>query len=488
MATPHKNSNFKFSAIAHVLFVSTPFFFFFLRFEPELTQSNLQPTGKNTPERAMAQSTRIPPLEEDFPFEITSHIIPVTPFREYPHAIIDEKKGVYLAVKQYTPLEKHNGPESTSTSDPITIIATTGIGFIKELYEPYFVELLHRTRKANVRIRSIWIADMFNLGESAVANWENLGCDATWVDHSRDLWCMINHFRAQMPKPIIGLGHSVGCSQLLFLSSWHPTLFHSFVFVEPGLDPDYGRNITFPWVYRMLHRKDGWGERSEAEIKALRAQGADAWTEEAKERMRRYGVFQPGGKNGDWALTVAKDQVACLAFRLNPGMIGMGPGGLDEVTLAQRELVPDSNPDDLHKGIFYRPELQLGWDLLPGMRPWVLYVNGGASPHFGDPKVREERAQKTGTGVGGNGGMKLGAVKQVVIEDGEHTLPFDRSLDELASHVSEWLVRESQRWSDGPKKRRGEWQNGKTEKRAVTREFVKALGAELKKQTRQEKL
>lgn len=37
---------------------------------------------------------------------------------------------------------------------------------------------------------------------------------ANWFDHSRDLLHMINHFREEMPRPIIGVGHSMGCAQL----------------------------------------------------------------------------------------------------------------------------------------------------------------------------------------------------------------------------------------------------------------------------------
>lgn len=37
---------------------------------------------------------------------------------------------------------------------------------------------------------------------------------ANWYDHSRDLLHMVNHFRDEMPRPIIGVGHSMGCAQL----------------------------------------------------------------------------------------------------------------------------------------------------------------------------------------------------------------------------------------------------------------------------------
>lgn len=37
---------------------------------------------------------------------------------------------------------------------------------------------------------------------------------AHWFDHSRDLLNMVNHFRDSMSRPIIGIGHSMGCTQL----------------------------------------------------------------------------------------------------------------------------------------------------------------------------------------------------------------------------------------------------------------------------------
>ena len=32
----------------------------------------------------------------------------------------------------------------------------------------------------------------------------------SWMDHARDLLLMINHFREQMPRPLVGIGHSFG--------------------------------------------------------------------------------------------------------------------------------------------------------------------------------------------------------------------------------------------------------------------------------------
>ena len=75
--------------------------------------------------------------------------------------------------------------------------------------------MLSRARKHNFRIRSIWIADLAVQGQSGVLNETLIGNDPSWNDHSRDLLHMINLKRDEMPRPIIGLGHSLGANNLL---------------------------------------------------------------------------------------------------------------------------------------------------------------------------------------------------------------------------------------------------------------------------------
>lgn len=37
---------------------------------------------------------------------------------------------------------------------------------------------------------------------------------ASWSDHARDMLYMINHFRQDMPRPLVGIGHSMGGNNL----------------------------------------------------------------------------------------------------------------------------------------------------------------------------------------------------------------------------------------------------------------------------------
>lgn len=114
-----------------------------------------------------------------------------------------------MAVKQYIPKDNPN-----PRPGDVTIIGAHANGFPKELYEPLWDDLLARAQKNNFRIRSIWIADVAQQGQSSVLNEALLGNDPNWNDHPRDLLHLINMKRDQMPRPLMGIGHSMGGNHL----------------------------------------------------------------------------------------------------------------------------------------------------------------------------------------------------------------------------------------------------------------------------------
>ena len=401
--------------------------------------------------------------DNSFPFVIYTHAVPLLPMRTYPHAILDEQKDLFLSVKRYVPIEAPRHPE------PITLIATTGLGFHKELYEPLFAALYQHLSHQGVSIRAIWIADMFNSGYSSILNEENLGVDPSWTDHARDLLTFIQHFRKDMIRPIYGLGHSMGCAQLVYLSHWLPRLFEGMVCIEPGLDAEYGRGIIFNWVQGVLRQKDKFGTQEDAEKAVMKGYSAKEWDPSVHERLRAHGIHQ---QDGQWKTTMKKEQVAGLVVRFNPGKVARP----DEMTEEEREQAPDLDPEAWNPDQCYRQELKGAWDLLPQVRPKVLYINGAKSPFFGRTKVRDERMHITGNGVGGNGGMKVGAVEQVNIKKGEHTMVFDSHLNEVADHAAKWLGKEVRRWQSGPEKRRKEWEaKSKQKRQSLPEGFRKAV-------------
>jgi hypothetical protein len=143
-------------------------------------------------------------------FKIIEHTVSCQHIRDYPGATAYAQEDVlYMAVKQYIPLTNLE-PQAGD----ITIISAHACGFVKELYEPLWEDILTRAQRRQVRIRSIWIADIAQQGQSGVMNEELLGNDPSWTDHARDLLHLVNVKRDEMPRPIVGIGHSMGGTQL----------------------------------------------------------------------------------------------------------------------------------------------------------------------------------------------------------------------------------------------------------------------------------
>lgn len=123
-------------------------------------------------------------------FKVQEHVLPTSHIREYPRATAGDQEVVLnLAIKQYTPLDAKFEDEGD-----VTIIGGHANGFPKvyfladvvrkncthnrqELYEPFWDDLYERLKARNIRIRSIWIADVSFQGQSGVLNEHELGND-----------------------------------------------------------------------------------------------------------------------------------------------------------------------------------------------------------------------------------------------------------------------------------------------------------------------
>jgi hypothetical protein len=110
-------------------------------------------------------------------FDVIEHRAPCQYIRQYPRATsqLDEDE-LYLAVKQYVP--RGMASEDHQKSTGITIVACHANGAPKELYEPMWDALYeYIQRESGIHISSIWIADVFNQGQSGILNEKKLGND-----------------------------------------------------------------------------------------------------------------------------------------------------------------------------------------------------------------------------------------------------------------------------------------------------------------------
>ncbi|KAJ5092870.1 hypothetical protein N7456_008731 [Penicillium angulare] len=390
-----------------------------------------------------------------FPFIITEHVIDAQYIREYPNATVDSNPSLKLVLKKYTPKNNPN-PQLGD----VTIIGAHGCGFPKELYEPLWEDLLARSEKDGLRIRSIWIADVSNLGASGVENESSLGNDPSWIDHSRDLLHMINHFREEMPQPIVGVGHSMGAGQLVLLSLLHPRLFTSLSLIEPVIAPDILSAKGPLLAIVSLKRRDTWKSRSAAIEAAHKTY--KRWDKRVLHRWILHGyreiptTHEARSNNSNATesdspvmLVSSKNQEVLQYLRPNPSNhrpVGEGEDNDASDKPAHDSLLyPDIIGPPHATSQFYRFEPIFAWKMLKHVRPPVLYVLGQQSPLF-SPEDRARTLNRTGRGIGGSGGIKASKVEEKIIK-GSHQLPLERVV-ETAAAVGPWISKSLQTWRE----------------------------------------
>ncbi|KAK3292013.1 Alpha/beta hydrolase family-domain-containing protein [Chaetomium fimeti] len=384
-------------------------------------------------------------------FRVVEHTINCAHSREYATATANgDADRPRLAVKQYIPLDNPN-PQPGD----VTIIAAHANGFPKELYEPLWDELQKKTAETGIRIRSIWIADMWNQGQSGVLNEKILGNDPSWWDHTRDLANLINQKRDEMPQPLVGMGHSMGGAQLTYLALCHPRLLYSLVLLDPVITTSHS---GIGPAAASTNRRDIWDSRAAAAAKFAQSPFYRAWDPRVLDLWIHHGLralpteIYPSHSSGTTTtpgdtpvtLTTTKHQELFTFLRptyhpsrdlrdFDPSGLGLGP-----------EAAAAANDRGKYpKFAFYRPEPLQAFARLPELRPSVLYVFGGKS-EMSRPEERRAKMERTGSGLGGSGGVAGGRVREVVLDCG-HLVAMER-VGECAEAAGGFLGAELERW------------------------------------------
>ncbi|KAL2128632.1 hypothetical protein VTI74DRAFT_8919 [Chaetomium olivicolor] len=365
-------------------------------------------------------------------YRVVEHTVYGSHSREYVSATANgDADRPRLAVKQYIPLDNPD-PQPGD----VTIIGAHANGFPKELYEPLWDDLYKLVSKNGIRIRAIWIADMWNQGQSGVLNEKILANDPSWFDNARDLMALINEKREEMPHPLVGVGHSMGAAQLTLLALTNPRLFRSLVLIDPvittstsGMGP----------AIASTFRRDIWPSGADAAAKFRQAKFYQAWDSRVLDLWIEHGLrrvpteLYPAERDGDERVTLTTTKHQELFTFLRAGYRG-------------DDELPDRDPSLVGQAPiypFYRPEPLYAFKRLPELRPSVLYVFGAQSDMSG-PDERREKMERTGTGVGGSGGAPKGRVKEVVLDCG-HLVAMER-VPQCAEAIAGWLSGELELW------------------------------------------
>ncbi|KAK1759498.1 alpha/beta-hydrolase [Echria macrotheca] len=391
-------------------------------------------------------------------FHIKEHTVEAQHIREYPHATAHSQEEVlYLAVKQYTP---KNNP--TPKHGDVTIIASHANGFVKELYEPLWEDLLGQLNQRGINVRGIWIADVAWQGQSGIINEANLGNDPFWHDHSRDLLHMINHFRRSMPRPLIGIGHSFGANIIVNLSLLHPRLLSSLVLLDPVLGrfkhrPSYGLTP----MANSARRRDLWPSRESASSSFARAPFYSTWDPRVLALWNQHGLrdtptpLYPSAAPPQVTLTTSKHMECFTYYR--PLAQAVNPATNERIV--DKTLLVDADADTLALDPkvfpFYRAEGSLPVERLPTLRPGACYIFGETSD-VNPPDVRREKMELTGVGTGGSGGARAGRVRQTVIKGFGHLVPMEATT-RCAEVAAEFIADDLKFWKEEDREFREVW-------------------------------
>ncbi|KAL4898168.1 Alpha/beta hydrolase family-domain-containing protein [Aspergillus ambiguus] len=403
------------------------------------------------------------------PFHVIEHVVPCQHIRQYPAATVRKQEDIlHLAVKQYIPIDN----PSPKAGD-VTFVTVPGNGFGKELYEPIWHELHGRAKNQGFRIRSIWAADLAQQGQSGLINAGRLGLDSNAFDHSRDLLHLINIKREEMPRPIVGIGHSVGGVALAQLSLMHPRLFHSIVLLDPViLRPvtllrnnalyDHGILLSPP-LQVATYRRDSWPSREAAADSFRRNPFYQTWDARVFDNLIKYGLRdvpkegqelgnastqRDGHSDKSVPVTLTTPLAQELTSFARPYYnLPVPDAGPDHPK--NRLTHPDLDPELITSFPFYRPEPAQTFYQLPYLRPSVLYVFGGKSP-LSQPELRIDKIQNTGIGVGGSGGFSAGRVREICLQDCSHQVPFE-AVNDCAEAIARWFGGEIGRWCEEEK-------------------------------------
>lgn len=371
---------------------------------------------------------------------VTEHIIPASYIRGFSRGSRDNGSArLRLAVKQYVPSD-----QKEFNRKGMTIILAHGVGSSKESYEPFLDDLL----QCGLPIRAAWAMDIAHHGASYLLNEDVIGDEPHWYDSSRDMFQMINYFQEQMSPPLVGIGQSWGAVTISTLAVWHPRLFSALIPIEPMFgqiySPDTPENDMTKVqaknaVLRFVDRKDTWPSREVARKHLLSNPYYSSFDPRVFEQVMKYDLRDvPSEKNchPTVILTTPKTMEVYTILRANPPISGF-PAAPDHRTATVRDVVIPG---------FYRGERSLHLKSLPHLLPPILYVWGTLSG-YANTEYSKDILDRTGTGLGGNGGVASGKVTEVIVEGAHHPIPLEKPAA-AAKVIAPWLKLQFTAWEN----------------------------------------
>lgn len=311
------------------------------------------------------------------------------------------------------------------------------------------------------------------------------------MDVARDLFLVINHFRNEIKRPIIGIGHSMGGNNLVNLAHFHPRLFTSLILIDPVIMRVPSGPNAYIAAAASSVRRDKWPNRDVAEQSFKKSKFYQSWDPRVLNLWFKYGLREIpkviGTTNNatpdtsmdgltedpQVVLTTTKHQEV-FAF-LRPGFAnGEKHPPYPQPGLPVHLTHPDASPSNGADGPFYRPELHIAFERLITLRPSVLFIFASKSDLSAE-QLNADKLASTGTGPGGSGGLKAGRVKGVMVKDAGHLVPFEKVAN-VADECIAWITPEIARFNEETAVIQRDWDRiPKDEKSTLRETSLKAL-------------
>lgn len=274
---------------------------------------------------------------------------------------------------------------------------------------------------------------------------------------------MINHFRRQMPRPLVGFGHSMGGNNIANLALIHPRLFSSIILIDPVIQRQLTATANIKPMVASAFRRDIWPSRQAAEESFRRNGFFQAWDSRVFDNWVKHGLrdlptalypkypetdkYQSIPNQKSVTLTTTKHQEVVTFARLNP---------YHASPVVSNPPLPRDVDADVRADPFYRPEANLTFMQLPHLQPRCFFVFAEDSS-LSSKEAREDKLQVTGTGAGGSGGVKSNAVDHVIVKKAGHFVPFERPV-QTAEFISAWLARDLEHFAENESAENRHWQ------------------------------
>lgn len=257
----------------------------------------------------------------------------------------------------------------------------------------------------------------------------------------------------------------------------HPRLLHSLVLIDPIFQRYLGPHAAFARLSTI--RRDLWPSREAAASKFRSNKFYQQWDPRVLDKWIEYGLRDlPMEQYPDMPkdASVSDSPVTLSTTVAQEVYLYDQAYYKDDRLLQDDNYMQDVHPDDVDGTDMYRPESQQLYRQIDHFKPSVLYVFGSKS-EASPPEYREDKLNRTGTGVGGSGGAARARVEAAVVDCG-HLACFEKTA-ECADAIVPYLDKELTRWESQERERDEKWNKlSRKERVGINDRWKKALGIE----------